>query len=266
MAERPARRVLLIGWEAADWDLVTPLLEAGQMPGLEGLIERGVMGDLASPAPLVPAALWTSLVTGRRADGHGVLCAEEPDPEAGGFRPIPSTARRTKALWNILTQQGLRTHVIGWPASHPVEAVNGVGISDRYARAAAPRDEPWPLEPGTVHPDRLGAALAGLRLHPGELLGAHLLPFVPEAARIDQERDPRLADLAEALAETISVHAAATWLLEHEPCDFLAVRYGRSGASAVGSWRTTRPGCGTSARTTFSTIGAWSPASTAFTT
>ncbi len=42
------RKVLLIGWDAADWEHITPLLEEGLMPTLDALINRGVMGNLAT--------------------------------------------------------------------------------------------------------------------------------------------------------------------------------------------------------------------------
>lgn len=41
------RKVLLIGWDAADWEHITPLLEGGLMPTLDAFINRGVMGNLA---------------------------------------------------------------------------------------------------------------------------------------------------------------------------------------------------------------------------
>src|SRR5215207_9456075 len=106
MPARPAPKALVIGWGAADWKRITPLLEAGQLPALEGLLARGVMGDLAGLAPPVPAVLWTSLATGVRADRHGVLGPVEPDPATGGVRPTASTTRRVKAVWNVLSQSG----------------------------------------------------------------------------------------------------------------------------------------------------------------
>src|SRR5438552_392008 len=103
MSARLASKVLVVGWGAADWKLITPLLEAGQLPALEGLLNRGVMGDLAGPAPAIPALLWTSLATGTRADRHGVLGPVEPDPITGGLRPTVGTSRRVKAVWNVLS-------------------------------------------------------------------------------------------------------------------------------------------------------------------
>jgi hypothetical protein len=49
--------------------------------------------------------------------------------------------------------------------------------------------------------------------------------FVPDLAQINLEVDPRPALLAKYLAECFSTHAAATWLLEHQPADFTAVYY-----------------------------------------
>src|SRR6185369_8096930 len=46
-----------------------------------------------------------------------------------------------------------------------------------------------------------------------------------ELEQIDQEKDKSLHDLAIFIADTMSVHAAATELLEHEPWDFAAVYY-----------------------------------------
>jgi predicted AlkP superfamily phosphohydrolase/phosphomutase len=42
------RKVLLIGWDAADWKHITPPLEQGLMPTLDEFINRGVIGNLAT--------------------------------------------------------------------------------------------------------------------------------------------------------------------------------------------------------------------------
>jgi tetratricopeptide (TPR) repeat protein len=222
---RKAQRVLLIGWDAADWKLITPLLDAGQMPSMERLIDRGVMGNLSTLSPILSPLLWTSIATGQRADRHGILGFIEPDPRLGGIRPASSTSRKVKAIWNILSQNGLRTHVVNWIASHPAETINGVCVSDLFPNANAAPGFPWPVQAGTVHPAELEDKLAAFRVHPGDIAGSHLLPFVPGAAGVDQEQDRRLAKLAELFAECLSVHAAATWIMEHEPWDFMAVYY-----------------------------------------
>ncbi len=47
-----ARRVLLLGSDGADWKMINPLLEKGQMPNLQRLIESGVMGNVVSLNPM----------------------------------------------------------------------------------------------------------------------------------------------------------------------------------------------------------------------
>ena len=146
------------------------------MPNLRYVIERGVMGNLATIHPALSPMLWTSIATGKRPFKHGVLGFAEPDSRGGGIRPITNLSRKTKALWNILNQNGLRTNVVGWWPSHPAEPVNGVMVSNHFQQAAGPLDKPWPMRPGTVHPADMAERLAELRVHPWELDGESLRP------------------------------------------------------------------------------------------
>jgi len=220
----PNRRVLLVGWDAADWKVIQPLVDAGQMPNLARLLERGVMGNLASLQPMLSPMLWTSIATGKRPYKHGVHGFSEVDGETGQIRPISARSRTTKAVWNILHQEGKTCHVVGWWPSHPVEPLRGGMVSDLYKAATAELGKPWPLAPGTVHPPDFAAALAELRIHPGELEGDMLRGFVPRAPEVDQEKDKRLVSLAKLIAEVASMHAAATHVMHTRPdWDFCAV-------------------------------------------
>lgn len=225
MAKVPDRRVLLIGWDAADWKVIGPLLDAGKMPHLDRFINSGVMGNLATLYPDLSPMLWTSIATGKRPFKHGILGFIEPDPHTGGIRPITNLSRKTKAIWNILSQTGRKCNVIGWWPSHPAEPINGVMVSNRYQKAAGPLDRPWPLVPGTVHPARLVRNLANLRFHPQQLHAGHIHPFVPKFSEIDQDRDHRLESLAKIISECLSIEAAALALMHHEPWDFTAVYF-----------------------------------------
>ena len=225
---RPGR-VLLVGWDAADWQVIHPLLDAGQMPTLQRLVEGGAMGNLASLQPMLSPILWTSIATGKRADAHGVCGFVEPLPDRSGVRPVGTRTRRAKALWNILSQNELRSVVCGWMASHPAEPVRGAMISNAFAvPTATATPERWPVAEGCVQPPTLAEALAELRVHPGEMDGVWLQQFIPRAAELDQSTPAvqrRLDLLARRLAETVGIHAAATELLETQPWDFGAVYY-----------------------------------------
>jgi predicted AlkP superfamily phosphohydrolase/phosphomutase/tetratricopeptide (TPR) repeat protein len=225
MSKALAKKVLLIGWDAADWKIANPLLDSGLMPTLDGMISDGVMGNIATLQPILSPMLWNSIATGKRPHKHGIHGFMEPDPHTGGVRPVSSTSRKVKALWNMLTQRGYKTHVLGWFAGHPAEPINGVSVSDLYPHATAPVDKPWDLPTGAVHPESLRDTFAKLRMHPGELTEEAILPWVPLAGKVDQEKDRALNTFAKILTENCSIHNAATWILKNEEWDFLSVYY-----------------------------------------
>ncbi|MEM6784696.1 MAG: alkaline phosphatase family protein [Bacteroidota bacterium] len=219
---RLAKKVLLIGWDAADWKVITPLLDAGKMPALESLIDRGVMGNLATLDPPLSPMLWTSIATGKTADQHGILGFVQPTSDGTRLRPVLGTSRKCKAVWNILNQSGLRSNVVGWWPSHPAEPLNGAMVSNFYHRASNPIFEPWPLTPGSVYPPELADTLAELRVHPQELTPAHLSLFAQPLVATDRKQ---INGLAKTIADASSVQAAATYLLEHTEWDFTAVYF-----------------------------------------
>ena len=225
MTKPLAKKVLLIGWDAADWKIINPLMDQGLMPTLEDFVDHGVMGNIATLRPILSPMLWNSIATGKRADKHGILGFMEPDPQTGGVRPVTSTSRKVKALWNILTQRGYKAHVLGWFAGHPAEPINGISVSDLFPYAVAPLEKEWPLPPGAVHPGSMRDTFAKLRMHPAELTEAAILPWIPRAAEIDQEKDKGLQSFSKILTENCSIHNAATWILQNQEWDFLAVYY-----------------------------------------
>ena len=219
------RKVLLIGWDAADWKVIRPLMAAGRMPNVRRLVENGAAGQIATLHPPLSPMLWTSIATGKRPFKHGIHGFAEPTPDGRGVQPVTNLSRTSKAVWNILHQNDLRNVVIGWWPSHPAEPIRGVMVSDHYHRATAPRDEGWPLSPGTVHPPKLACTLADLRVHPDTLTPEMVERFIPRAREIDQDNDGRLALFLRTLAECMSIQGAATWLIEREPWDFFAVYF-----------------------------------------
>lgn len=220
-----SRKVLLIGWDAADWKIINPLLDAGKMPNLEKLVSGGVIGNLATLRPDLSPMLWTSIATGKRPFKHGILGFSEPTPAGDGVRPVTNLARKCRAIWNMLTLCGMRCHVMGWWPSHPVEPINGVMISNQFHSARKPHGEPWPIPPGAVHPQRIIRNLEKLRTHPQDLDPRLVQLFVPKLFEIDQEKDHRIETLAKTMAESITIRDAACAVLHHEPWHFGAVYF-----------------------------------------
>ena len=155
--EAPKRKVLLIGWDAADWKVVKPLLDAGKMPNVQRLVKSGASGQIATLHPPLSPMLWTSIATGKRPFKHGIHGFSEPTPDATGIRPVTNLSRSSKALWNIFSQNDLRSIVIGWWPSHPAEPIRGAMVSDHFHRAGRPFDR--------------GLAAAGRRSPPSRTRG-----------------------------------------------------------------------------------------------
>lgn len=221
------KKLMLIGWDAADWKIIKPLLDDGTMPNLKALMDRGASGNLGSLQPMLSPMLWTSIATGKSADQHGILGFVEPGPEGKGVRPVSSSARKSRAIWNILHHEGLRTNVVGWFASHPAEPVNGAVVTDLYpvGKPIGPAKLP-PVAPQSIHPERLIEPLEKLRLHPNELTATDYAPFLAENAPLDMEKDAELmAKLRGLLVRLVRTHGAATALAEKEPWDFFSTYY-----------------------------------------
>src|SRR4051812_42341493 len=183
-------RLLLVGWDAADWQMIEPLLEAGQMPHLNELIEGGVMGNIATLQPVISPMLWTSIATGKTADKHGILGFTERDAQSGEIRPASSLSRRTKAIWNIFQQAlGWRCHTVGWWASHPAEPLDGITVSNLFFRTRRVGPNAWRVPQHSIHPPGLEPEFGPLRMDYREVDEFLVLPFIPKAAEIDQKAD-----------------------------------------------------------------------------
>ena len=97
-APAPRGKVLLIGLDGAEWDIIDPLVEAGEMPNFARLMENGVYGKLRSLEPAAKSpAIWTTIATGKSPDAHGITTFV--DEENG--QPLTRNIRRVRALWNI---------------------------------------------------------------------------------------------------------------------------------------------------------------------
>ena len=95
-----ANRVLVVGWDGADWDILDPLLATGELPALQELIVRGRRGvsPLLSPLALLGcvADLPHRLRSGRpRRLRHPRVSARRNAPPAGlvPFHPRTDLAR-----------------------------------------------------------------------------------------------------------------------------------------------------------------------------
>ena len=214
-------KVLLVGWDAADWKVIRPLMAAGRMPNISRLVNTGCTASITTLQPSFSPMLWTSIATGKRPFNHGIHGFMEPRPDGRGVQRVTNLSRNCKALWNILGQNGKSSVVVGWWPSYPAEPIQGAMVSDHFHRIAAD----FKMVPGLVHPANFSEELAALRLNPEELPRDLMEAFVPHATEVDQQRDRRLHSAARIIAECANIHSAATFLMDRVPWDLCAVYF-----------------------------------------
>ena len=221
-------KVLLIGWDAADWQTIWPCIKKGYMPALKSIMDRGVYGNMATLNPSFSPMLWTTVATGKTPDKHGVLGFLEVMSNQKGIRETTSASRKTRALWNIFHNQGLKSNLVGWWPSFPAEPINGVVVSDHFHKNQKSREKIKPLKTGIIHPKSYEKTLENLRFFSDEFTTSHLLPFIPNAKKIDFKNEKhfkKFSTFLNMLSENCTVHNVFTNLIRTTEWDFTAVYY-----------------------------------------
>jgi len=141
---QPETKLLIVGWDGATFDLIDPLLAAGRLPNLAGLIERGQSARLASTIIPISSAAWVGAVTGKGPGASGVYSFFEPVAGTYDVQPISSRSNRAHPLWRILSAHGIGVQVFGVPITYPPEPVLGTMVAGMLSPFDA--DYAWPPE------------------------------------------------------------------------------------------------------------------------
>jgi predicted AlkP superfamily phosphohydrolase/phosphomutase len=120
---------LVIGLDGATWKLLRPWMAAGELPTLKGLVDSGVSGELISVVPFLSPPAWTSAVTGVNPGKHGIYDFLRRLPGEMTMVNETSRSRRVPAIWQRLSDAGVKVGVVNVPCSDPPDPVNGFMIS-----------------------------------------------------------------------------------------------------------------------------------------
>jgi predicted AlkP superfamily phosphohydrolase/phosphomutase len=127
-APKPKPRVIVVGVNGMELDMIRPLLLKGQMPNLASVIERGAYGKLRTvSAPNCPR-VYSTLFTSTNPEEHGIT----------GFIVGGITANtnmlKEEPVWSMLSKGGITVGMANVPATFPVMPVNGYMISGMLTR------------------------------------------------------------------------------------------------------------------------------------
>ena len=118
-------RVLLIGWDGADWRILEPLLERGALPNLQALIDRGQKGVLRSTVPTHSWAAWPSFLTGVDPADHGVYDILETVPGTHKQYPVTYKSIKERTFVEDLSAAGKVGVYADVPLLFPPPDING---------------------------------------------------------------------------------------------------------------------------------------------
>jgi predicted AlkP superfamily phosphohydrolase/phosphomutase len=191
----PRRRFLVLGLDGGTFDLLDPLMAAGELPFLRSLVHRGVRAPLRSvyPAKTIPA--WYSFATGKDPGELGIFGFTEPDGPPGRSRLV-QTFRPAEAVWDRLSRIGMKVGVLNFPlrSAYPL---HGFVVPGMFSETPVP----YPKSVG----DEIESSIGGT--YPAEL-----------PAYRDSERSEWVAAATQAV--TRRGQAAAILAERHRP-DFL---------------------------------------------
>jgi len=121
-------RVLCLGLDGADYDLVRELLPQGRLPTLAKLSRQGTFGPLRSTIPAFTPTAWSSLLTGLNPAGHGIF-AFTANPNRGGGRLESGASRAGAPLWRYLAAASIKSAFVTVPFTHPPEPLQGILVT-----------------------------------------------------------------------------------------------------------------------------------------
>lgn len=154
-----AKKVIVIGFDGIDPQLLQKLMDQGRLPNFSKLAEQGDFKTLGTSIPPQSPVAWSNFITGMNPGGHGIFDFLHRDPNT--MTPITSTSategaartikigkfviplsggavknlRKGRAFWTELEDRGIETTVFKVPANYPPvdskgKSLSGMGTPD----------------------------------------------------------------------------------------------------------------------------------------
>jgi len=165
------RKLVVIGFDGADWAQVAPLVAAGRMPVMKGFLAQSTSGTNMSFTPLRESpVIWASMATGLEPGEHGIVGFVDKT----NAKPGANQRWLAPAFWDLAGAMGKTSCVIGWWLTYPARTIEGVMVSDVYSYTK----QGYRDEAGLVRPDDLREDLAALEIDYRDITREELGRFI----------------------------------------------------------------------------------------
>jgi len=130
-----ARRLILIGLDAATLPFVKRFIKEGIMPHVARLFENGISAEATPSTPVDTPTNWTTIATGANVNVHGVpsftthVAGEDwLSGELRRARTKHSRFSMAEFFWNTAEKHGKRCLIINYPVAWPPTLKDGIVI------------------------------------------------------------------------------------------------------------------------------------------
>ncbi len=143
------KKVVVIGLDGFEPDIVESLLNQGELPNLARLRKQGGQARLPTTYPAQTPVAWSTFATGTNPGGHGVFDFIRRNPKTylpelsftryeqkhAFLPPKAVNLRRGVTLWQLLTQAGIESTLLRFPCTYPPDnlrgrMLSGMGVPD----------------------------------------------------------------------------------------------------------------------------------------
>ena len=152
-SNRATKKVLILGVDGLDPQLIRKLVDGGDLPNFKKLISQGDFKALQTTMPPLSPVAWSTFITGMSPAGHGIYDFIHRDPETMnpelsmskampgrwkleiGSWVIPFSSERVEqmrqgtAFWQVLEEQGIPTTIFRIPTNFPPSPSSGKSFS-----------------------------------------------------------------------------------------------------------------------------------------
>jgi len=200
---RDDRRLVLLGMDGLDPQILEALMEAGELPMFSKIKDMGQYRSLQTTRPPESPVVWSSLATGLSPGGHGLFDFIHREPKkysldlslnkrkaSGGY----TNPRSGEPFWHHLASQGVEASALFAPCSFPpsegsAQVLAGMGTPDlqgtlgRYILISS--DPTWAEK--DLNAELIGVAHDQQQMHV-ELPGPRFGNAKPKTASLTLER------------------------------------------------------------------------------
>lgn len=144
---RSRARVLLIGLDAADAQILLDGVETGAYPTLRRLRDEGAWGIVASPRGFGSGAVWPSFATGVSPAKHGRYFYRQVGPGSYTAEKFQADQLRVPPIWEHIADSGRSVAVFDVPKVGVSDGVDGIIAVDWISHGPVYSElRTWPAE------------------------------------------------------------------------------------------------------------------------